>query len=60
MDVMHISCGQDRWTYLAAVIDCYGREVIGYEFVLRRRAKEAERVVEAACLAWYAVYAGTE
>jgi len=32
------------------VIDCHDREVIGYEFALRSRAKEAERAVEAACL----------
>ena len=36
--------------HLAAVIDCHDREVIGYEFALRSRAKEAERAVEAACL----------
>ena len=50
MDVTHISCGQDGWAHLAAVIDCHDREVIGYEFALRSRAKEAERAVEAACL----------
>ena len=36
--------------HLAAVIDCHDRELIGYEFALRSRAKEAERAVEAACL----------
>ena len=51
MDVTHIPCGQDGWVHLAAVIDCHDREVIGYEFALRSRAKEAERAVEAACLA---------
>ena len=51
MDVTHIACGQDGWAHLAAVIDCHDREVIGYEFALRSRAKEAERAVEAACLA---------
>jgi putative transposase len=35
---------------LAAVIDCHDREVIGYEFAVRSRAKEAARAVEAACL----------
>ena len=50
MDVTHIPCGQDGWAHLAAVIDCHDREVIGYEFALRSRAKEAERAVEAACL----------
>jgi putative transposase len=51
MDVTHIPCGQDGWAHLAAVIDCHDREVIGYEFALRGRAKEAERAIEAACLA---------
>ena len=51
MDVTHIACGQDGWAHLAAVIDCHDRELIGYEFALRSRAKEAERAVEAACLA---------
>lgn len=51
MDVTHIPCGQDGWAHLAAVIDCHDREVIGYELALRSRAKEAERAVEAACLA---------
>ena len=50
MDVTHIPCGRDGWAHLAAVIDCHDREVIGYEFALRSRAKEAERAVEAACL----------
>ena len=51
MDVTHIPCGQDGWAHLAAVIDCHDREIIGYEFARRSRAKEAERAVEAACLA---------
>lgn len=50
MDVTHIPCGQDGWTHLAAVIDCHDREIVGSEFALRSRAKEAERAVEAACL----------
>lgn len=50
MDVTHIPCGQDGWAHLAAGIDCHDREVIGYEFALRSRAKEAERAGEAACL----------
>ena len=50
MDVTHIPCGQDGWAHLAAVIDCHDREIIGYEFALRSRAKEAERAVETACL----------
>ena len=51
MDMTHIACGQDGWMHLAAVIDCHDREVIGYDFSLRSRAKEAERALEAACLA---------
>lgn len=51
MDVTHIPCGRDGWAHLAAVIDCHDRELIGYEFALRGRAKEAERAIEAACLA---------
>jgi len=50
MDVTHIPCGQDGWGHLAAVIDCHDREVIGYEFAVRSRAKEAERAGEAVCL----------
>jgi putative transposase len=49
-DVTHIPCGQDGWAHLAEVIDCHDREIVGYEFALRSRAKEAERAVEAACL----------
>lgn len=51
MDVTHIPCGQDGWAHLAAVIDCHDREIVGYEFALRSRAKEAERAIEVACLA---------
>lgn len=50
MDVTHIPCGADGWAHLTTVIDCHDREVIGYEFALRGRAKEAERALEAACL----------
>ena len=50
MDVTHIPCGTDGWAHLTTVIDCHDREVIGYEFALRGRAKEAERALEAACL----------
>jgi putative transposase len=51
MDVTHIPCGVDGWGHLTAVIDCHDREVTGYEFALRGRAKEAERALEGACLA---------
>jgi putative transposase len=51
MDGTHIPCGQDGWAHHAAVIDCHDRAVIGSEFARRSRAKEAERAVEAACLA---------
>jgi putative transposase len=30
--------------------DCHDRELIGWEFALRGRAKDAERVIEAACI----------
>lgn len=49
-DVTHIACGQGGWAHLAALIDCHDREVMGYEFAVRSRAKEAERAVESACL----------
>lgn len=50
MDVPHIPCGQDGWAYLAVVIDCHDREIVGYEFALRSRAREAEHAVETAGL----------
>jgi putative transposase len=50
MDVTHIPCGEDGWAHLTAVIDCHDRELIGYEFALRGRAKEAERALEEACI----------
>ena len=49
MDVPHVPCGQDGWGHLTAVIDCHDREILGYEFALRGRAKEAERALESAC-----------
>lgn len=50
MDLTHIYCGRDGWGHLAAVIDCHDRELVGYEFSLRGRAREAERAIEDACL----------
>jgi putative transposase len=50
MDVTHISCGRDGWAHLTVVVDCHDREVLGYEFSLRGRAKEAERALEEACI----------
>lgn len=50
VDLTHIYCGEDGWGHLAAVIDCHDREIVGYEFSLRGRAKEAERALEEACL----------
>jgi putative transposase len=50
MDLTHIYCGVDGWGHLAAVIDCHDREIVGYEFALRARAKEAERALEASYL----------
>jgi putative transposase len=51
LDATHIDCGADGWGHLIAVIDCYDREIIGWEFALRGRANEAERALEMACLA---------
>ena len=51
MDLTHVPCGVDGWAHLTAVIDCHDREVTGFEFALRGRAKEAERALEEACLA---------
>lgn len=46
-----MACGRDGWAHLATVIDCHDRAVIGFEFALRGRAREAERALEEACLA---------
>ena len=51
MDLTHVACGADGWGHLTAVIDCHDREITGFEFALRGRAKEAERALEEACLA---------
>ena len=50
IDVTHIDCGRDGWGHLIAVIDCHDRSIVGYEFALRARAREAERALEAACI----------
>jgi putative transposase len=50
LDMTHVLCGDDGWGHLVAVIDCHDREIVGYEFSLRGRAKEAERALENACL----------
>ena len=50
MDLTHVACGMDGWAHLVAVIDCHDRELIGWEFSLRGRAKEAERAIEEACI----------
>lgn len=50
MDLTHVYCGVDGWGHLAAVIDCCDREIIGNEFSLRGRAREAERALEDACI----------
>jgi len=51
MDMTHVSCGRDGWAHLVGVIDCHDRELVGWEFALRGRAKEAERAIEEACIA---------
>ncbi len=50
MDLTHVFCGRDGWAHLVGVIDCCDRELVGWEFALRGRAKEAERAIEAACI----------
>ena len=50
LDITHIYCGKDGWGHLVGVIDCHDRELIGYEFALRGRAREAERAIEDACI----------
>ena len=50
MDMTHVACGRDGWGHLVAVIDCHDRELIGWEFALRGRAREAERAIEEACI----------
>jgi putative transposase len=50
MDLTHVYCGRDGWGHLAAIIDCCDREIVGWEFSLRGRAREAERALEEACL----------
>jgi len=50
LDATHIDCGEDGWAHLVGVIDCYDRELVGWEFALRGRANEAERALEMACL----------
>lgn len=50
MDVTRIPCGADGWAHLTTVIDCHDREVIGYDFALRGRArKRSERWKRPAC-----------
>ncbi len=41
-DITHSPCGVDGWGHLVAVINCCDRELIGFEFALRGRAREAE------------------
>lgn len=53
VDATHIDCGADGWDHLVAVIDCYDREVVGWEFALWGRANEAERALEMTYLHWY-------
>jgi putative transposase len=51
MDMAHVDCGRDGWAHLVGVIDCHDRELLGWEFALHGRAKEAERAIEEACIA---------
>ncbi len=55
MDVTHVPCGRDGWAHLVGVIDCHDRELVGWEFALRGRAREAERALEEACIKRFGV-----
>jgi len=48
IDLTHVYCGEDGWGHLAAIIDCCDREIVGWQFSLRGRAREAERALECA------------
>ena len=50
IDLTYIYCGVDGWGHLAAIIDCHDREIVGWEFNLRGRAREAQRALEQARL----------
>ncbi len=50
MDLTHIPCGMDGWGHPVATLDWHDREIVGWEFALRGRSKEAERALEEACL----------
>jgi len=50
MDMTHIDCGRAGWGHFIGVMDCCDRELMGFEFSLRGRAREAERAIEAACI----------
>lgn len=50
MDMTHVYCGADGWAHFAGVMDCHDRELIGVEFALRGRAREAEMALEEACI----------
>jgi len=50
IDMTHVYCGKDGWAHLVAVIDCHDRELIGWEFALRCRLREADRALEVACI----------
>ena len=60
MDITPVDCGRDGWGHLVAVIDCHDREIVGWEFALRGRAKEAERALEQACVARFGTLRLTE
>jgi len=50
IDLTHVYCGADGWGHLTPIIDCCDREIVGWEFSLRGRTREAERALEEACL----------
>jgi putative transposase len=50
IDLTHVYCRTDGWGHLAAIIDCHDCEIVGWEFSLPGRAREAKRTLEEACL----------
>lgn len=47
-DLTRIWCGRDGWGALVAVLDNGSREVVGYRFAVRGRAREAAEALEQA------------
>jgi putative transposase len=52
LDMTSIWVAEHGWTYLNAIIDCYTREIVGWELSLRCRADEAITVIDQAVKAY--------